>query len=96
MTGYELPSLSKTAHKFKIPIEWSEPARDWALILLLDGKHAALLPVSASEDEIEKFEQRLHKSSARCRRSQLPLVSSQANKARTLLRARAIEQSAAP
>ena len=39
---------------------------------------------------------RFHQSCARCRRSQLPLASSQFSKERTLARARAIEQSAAP
>jgi len=37
-----------------------------------------------------------HKSSALCRRSQLPLTSSQPSRARTLARAKAMEQSAAP
>ena len=63
---------------------------------LLDRKYTTLLPVMTSEHETENSQQRFHKSSALCRRSQLPFASSQASSARTLARASAIEQSAAP
>ena len=61
----------------------------------LDGEHAAQLPVTAPEDELKNPQQRVHTSCARLR-SELLLASSHSNKARTLARARAMEQSAAP
>jgi len=61
----------------------------------LDGEYATELAVPAPEDEFENPQQRIHTSCAR-RRSQLPLASSHSSRERTLARARAIEQSAAP
>src|ERR1700681_1888191 len=52
--------------------------------------------VMASEGKLEHLQEWFHKSSARFRRSQLPWASSQSSRERTLARARAIEQSAAP
>jgi len=63
---------------------------------VLDRKHTTLVAVTTSEYEMENPDRRLHRSSARLRRSQLPLASNQASRARTLARARAIAQSAAP
>jgi hypothetical protein len=60
-----------------------------------DRKHTAQMAVPASENELEKPWQ-FHKSCARWRRSQLPLASSHSSRVRTLARARAIAQSAAP
>jgi hypothetical protein len=89
-------ALSYGANRYQDALKFL-PAHQAHLVRpVLDRKYAALLPVSASEEETKNVEQRLHKSSARCRRSQLPLASSHASKARTLPRARAIEQSAAP
>jgi len=61
----------------------------------LDREYAAELAVPAPEDEFENPQQRVHTSCAR-RRSQLPLASSHSSSERTLARARAIAQSAAP
>jgi hypothetical protein len=60
-----------------------------------DGEHAAEVTMPATEDELNN-RQHFHKSCARWRRSQLPLASSQSSRERTLARARAIAQSAAP
>jgi hypothetical protein len=60
-----------------------------------DGEHPAQVTVPAAENELENRWQ-FHKSCARCRRSQLPFTSSQSSRERTLARARAIAQSAAP
>jgi hypothetical protein len=62
---------------------------------VLDGEHAAHVAVPAAKDKLQKPWQ-LHKSCARCRRSQLPFVSSQSSRDRTLARASAMAQSAAP
>lgn len=62
---------------------------------LLDGEDATELAVPAPEDELEDPQQRVHASCAR-RRSRLPFASSHPIRVRTLARARAIEQSAAP
>ena len=61
----------------------------------LDGEHATHLSVVAPKRRVQKPKQWFHKSCARLR-SELPLASSQSSKERTLARARAIEQSAAP
>jgi hypothetical protein len=63
---------------------------------LFDGKNATFPAMTTSKNKMENYEQRVHKSATLCRRSQLPLVSSQVRSERTLARARAIEQSAAP
>jgi hypothetical protein len=63
---------------------------------LVDCEHTTFLAVTTSEYKLENPKQEFHKSSALCRRSQLPLTSNQSSKARTLARARAIAQSAAP
>lgn len=61
----------------------------------LDGEHATDLSVMAPKRRVQNPEQWFHKSCARLR-SLLPLASSQSSRERTLARARAIEQSAAP
>jgi hypothetical protein len=62
---------------------------------LLDGEDATQVTVMASKRKSENPTQRVHRSCSRLR-SKLPLASSHASKARTLARARAMEQSAAP
>lgn len=63
---------------------------------MLNREHTADVTVAASEDKLEKGLQQFHTSCDLWRRSQLPLVSNQPSSERTLARARAIEQSAAP
>src|SRR5580765_2739976 len=63
---------------------------------VFDGEHTAEVTVAASKHKVENVQQGFHKSWARWRRSQLPLASSQSSRERTLARARAIAQSAAP
>lgn len=63
---------------------------------VLNREHAAEVTVAASKHKLEKGLQQFHTSCDRWRRSQLPLVSNQPSSERTLARARAIEQSAAP
>jgi len=60
---------------------------------VFNGEGAAEVTVPAAEDELENRRQ-FHKS--RRRRSQLPLASSHSREGRTLIRAKAIEQLAAP
>src|ERR1700675_3961311 len=62
----------------------------------LDREHGSPFAVMASEGKLEHLQEWFHKSSVRFRRSQLPWASSQSSRERTLARARAIEQSAAP
>jgi hypothetical protein len=62
----------------------------------LDREYTTPLAVMATEGKLENPKQWFHKSSVRCRRTQLPWASSQSSRERTLARARAIEQSAAP
>jgi hypothetical protein len=63
---------------------------------VFDREHTAEMTVPAAENKLEHSQQEFHKSCARWRRSQLPLASSQSSRERTLARARAIAQSAAP
>ena len=63
---------------------------------LLNSEHTTHLAMMTSEGKLKNPQQESHKFCARCRRSQLPLASSQPSSVRTLVRARAIEQSAAP
>ena len=63
---------------------------------MLDREHTAQMTMPAAKKELEDAPEELHKSCARCRRSQLPLASSHSSRERTLARARAIAQSAAP
>jgi hypothetical protein len=60
-----------------------------------DREDATYVTVTAPKDELENPKQRVHRSCSRLR-SQLPFTSSQASRERTLPRAKAIEQSAAP
>ncbi len=62
----------------------------------LDCEHSTSPAVTTPEGELENRKQWIHKSSARCRRWQVPWISSQSSSVLTLVRARAIEQSAAP
>jgi hypothetical protein len=61
----------------------------------LDGEDATEVTVPTAKDELKNWQQ-FHKSCARWRRSQLPLASNHSSSERTLARARAIAQSAAP
>jgi len=63
---------------------------------VFDREHTAEVTVAASKNKLEDTQEKVHKSCARWRRSQLPLASSQSSRDRTLARANAIEQSAAP
>jgi len=63
---------------------------------IFDGENATHVTMPAAKNKLEQAGERLHKSWARCRRSQLPFASSQSRRERTLARARAMEQSAAP
>jgi len=63
---------------------------------LLDCEYAAQVTVMASEESLNQPPQEFHKSCARLRRSESPLASSQSSSLRMLVRAKAIEQSAAP
>jgi hypothetical protein len=67
-----------------------------AVSAMLDREHATHVTVPATEKELDKRAQESYHSRARCRRSQLPFVSSHSSRERTLPRASAIEQSAAP
>jgi len=62
---------------------------------VFNGEHAAEMTMPAAKDELENRQQ-FHRSCARWRRSQLPLASNHSSSERTLARARAIAQSAAP
>jgi hypothetical protein len=63
---------------------------------MLDREHAAEVTVPATKNKLENTQEQFHKSCARWRRSELPLASSHSSRDRTLARARAIAQSAAP
>jgi hypothetical protein len=63
---------------------------------VFDREHTAEVMMPATKDKLEKGLQQCHKSPDRWRRSQLPLTSNQSSRERTLARASAIEQSAAP
>ena len=63
---------------------------------VVNREHTAEVTVPAAKDKLENPQQRFHQSCARWRRSQLPLASSHSSSERTLARARAIAQSAAP
>jgi hypothetical protein len=61
-----------------------------------DREHTAEVTVPAPKNILEDPQEQFHTSCARRRCSQLPLASSQSSRERTLARARAIAQSAAP
>src|SRR5579872_6055331 len=63
---------------------------------MLNGEHTAEMMMPAAKKELEEMQEKFHKSCARWRRSQLPLASNHSSSDRTLARARAIAQSAAP
>ena len=63
---------------------------------VFDREHTAEVTVPAAKGKLENPKQRSHQSRACWRRSQLPLASSHSSRERTLARARAIAQSAAP
>jgi hypothetical protein len=61
-----------------------------------DREHTTQVTVPAAKNKLEETQDQFHKSCARWRRSQLPFASSQSSSERTLARAKAIAQSAAP
>src|SRR5260370_36167368 len=63
---------------------------------VFDGEHAAEVTVPAAKNKLKDTQEQSHKSCARWRRSELPLASNHSSRDRTLARARAIAQSAAP
>jgi hypothetical protein len=77
-------------------IEFTSTVEANLVCAVFDGEHTAEVTVAASKHKLKNVQQEFHKSCARWRRSQLPLASSQSSRERTLARARAIAQSAAP
>jgi len=77
-------------------IEFPSTVEADAVGAAFDREHTAEVTVPAAKDKLESPEQQFHKSCTRCRRSQLPLVSSHSSRERTLARASAMAQSAAP
>jgi len=63
---------------------------------VFDREHPAEMTVTAAENKLEDTEEQFHKSCARWPRSQLPFASNHSSRERTLVRAKAIAQSAAP
>jgi len=63
---------------------------------VFDREYSANMTVAAAENKLEDTDEQFHKSCARWRRSQLPFASNHSSKDRTLARAKAIAQSAAP
>jgi hypothetical protein len=63
---------------------------------VFDREYTAEVTMPAAKHKLEDVQQEFHKSCARWRRSQLPFASSHSSRERTLARARAIAQSAAP
>lgn len=61
-----------------------------------DREYSTHVSMSATKDKLENPDQRFHQSCARWRRSTLPFASSHSSRERTLARAKAIAQSAAP
>ena len=76
-------------------VEFPPTVEAHAVCAAFDGEDAAKVTMPAAKDELED-RQWLHNSCARWRRSQLPLASNHSSSERTLARARAIAQSAAP
>jgi hypothetical protein len=77
-------------------VEFASTVEADLICAVFDGEHTAQVTVSATENKLEHGQQQFHKSPARWRRSQLPFASSHSSRERTLARARAIAQSAAP
>ena len=77
-------------------VECSPTVKADLVLSTFDREHTAELTVPAPKDILEDPQERFYTSWARRRRSQLPLASSQSSRERTLARARAIAQSAAP
>jgi hypothetical protein len=77
-------------------VEFPSAVEADAVRAMLDREHTAEVTVPAAKDKLEKSLQQFHTSCDRWRRSELPLASSHSSRERTLARARAIEQSAAP
>lgn len=77
-------------------VEFSSAIEADAVGAVFNREHAAEVTVPATKNKLEDTQEQFHKSCARWRRSELPLVSSHSSRGRTLARARAIAQSAAP
>jgi hypothetical protein len=63
---------------------------------IIDSEYAAEMFMVAAEDECESPTHKVHSSYTRWRRSHVPLASSHFSRELTVVRARAMEQSAAP
>jgi len=63
---------------------------------VFNREYAAEVTVATPKNKLVDTQEQFHKSCARWRRSELPLASSHSSRERTLARARAIAQSAAP
>jgi hypothetical protein len=77
-------------------IEFAATIETDLICAVLDREDTAEVMMPAAKKELEHTPEKFHKSCARCRRSQLPLASSHSSSERTLARASAIAQSAAP
>ena len=77
-------------------IEFSPAVETDPVSTVLDREHTAQVMMPAAKKKLEDTPEQFHKSCARWRRSQLPFASSHSRRERTLARARAIAQSAAP
>lgn len=77
-------------------VEFSSAVEADFVRTMLNGEHTANMMMPAAKEELEEEQEKFHKSCARWRRSQLPLASNHWSSERTLARARAIAQSAAP
>src|SRR5271154_6688782 len=63
-------------------VEFPAAIEAHAVGAVLDGEYSAHVLMAATKEKLKNPEHAVHKSCARCRRSQLPLVSSHASSAR--------------
>jgi hypothetical protein len=77
-------------------IEFSPAVKTDFVSAMLNGEYTTKMMMAAAKEELEETREKLHKSRACWRRSQLPLASNHSSSERTLARAKAIAQSAAP
>jgi len=89
-------SVGRSRCKRVRQVEFPSTIEADAVCAVFDGEHAAEVTVPATKNKLKDTQEQFHKSCARWRRSELPLVSSHSSRDLTLARARAIAQSAAP
>ncbi len=77
-------------------VELPSAVEAYFIRVVFDREHTAQVTVTAAKYKLENYREGFHRSCARWRRSQLPLASSHLSRERTLARAKAIAQSAAP